>query len=62
MLYKCIKAVRFYSYLFDLDTGLYYNVSNSGNLKDYGYFMIRDDDKGKWRMVRQMSLGEKERG
>ena len=58
MLYKCIKAERFYSYLFDLDTGLYYKISNSGNLKNYGYFLIMSSDKGDWRMLKQLSLGK----
>ena len=58
MLYKCIKAIRFYSYLFDLDTGLYYKISNSGNLKNYGYFLITACDKGDWRMLKQLSLGK----
>ena len=60
MLYKCIKAARFYSYLFDLDTGLYYKISNSGNLKNYGYFLIMSSDKGDWRMLNQLSLGKNE--
>ena len=60
MLYKCIKAIRFYSYLFDLDTGLYYKISNSGNLKNYGYFLITACDKGDWRMLKQLSLGKNE--
>ena len=58
MLYKCIKAARFYSYLFDLDTGLYYKISNSGNLKNYGYFLIMSSDKDDWRMLKQLSLGK----
>lgn len=58
MLYKCIKAARFYSYLFDLDTGLYYKISNNGNLKNYGYFLIMSSDKGDWRMLKQLSLGK----
>ena len=60
MLYKCIKAIRFYSYLFDLDTGLYYKISNSGNLKNYGYFLITDSDNDEWRMLKQLSLGKNE--
>lgn len=60
MLYKCIKAIRFYSYLFDLDTGLYYKISNSGNLKNYGYFLIKRSDNGDWRMLKQLSLGKNE--
>ena len=60
MLYKCIKATRFYSYLFDLDTGLYYKISNSGNLKNYGYFLITAGDKSDWRVLKQLSLGKNE--
>ena len=60
MLYKCIKAIRFYSYLFDLDTGMYYKISNSGNLKNYGYFLITDSDNDEWRMLKQLSLGKNE--
>ena len=60
MLYKCIKAARFYSYLFDLDTGLYYKISNSGNLKNYGYFLITAGDKSDWRVLKQLSLGKNE--
>lgn len=60
MLYKCVKAIRFYSYLFDLDTGLYYKISNSGNLKNYGYFLITDSDNDEWRMLKQLSLGKNE--
>ena len=60
MLYKCIKAIRFYSYLFDLDTGLYYKISNSGNLKNYGYFLITDSDNDEWRLLKQLSLGKNE--
>ena len=60
MLYKCIKAARFYSYLFDLDTGLYYKISNNGNLKDYGYFLITVSDNDEWRMLKQLSLGKNE--
>lgn len=59
MLYKCIKAVRFYSYLFDLDTGLYYKISNSGNLKDYGYFLITASDNCDWIVLKQLSKGKK---
>lgn len=60
MLYKCIKAIRFYSYLFDLDTGMYYKISNSGNLKNYGYFLITDSDNDEWRLLKQLSLGKNE--
>lgn len=60
MLYKCVKAIRFYSYLFDLDTGMYYKISNSGNLKNYGYFLITDSDNDEWRMLKQLSLGKNE--
>lgn len=60
MLYKCIKAGRFYSYLFDFDTGLYYKISNSGNLKDYGYFLITRIDNGEWKMLKQLSMGKNE--
>lgn len=60
MLYKCVKAIRFYSYLFDLDTGMYYKISNSGNLKNYGYFLITDSDNYEWRMLKQLSLGKNE--
>lgn len=60
MLYKCIKAIRFYSYLFDLDTGMYYKISNSGNLKNYGYFLITDSDNDEWRMLKQLSLSKNE--
>ena len=60
MLYKCVKAIRFYSYLFDLDTGMYYKISNSENLKNYGYFLITDSDNDEWRMLKQLSLGKNE--
>lgn len=58
MLYKTIKASRFYSYLFDLETGKYYKVVNCGNCGKYGYFLILRTHEGDWRVVKQLLLGE----
>lgn len=58
MLYKTIKARKFYQYLFDLDTGNTYKMINSRSCCKCGYFLIKSFDSGIWKMVKQ--TGNKE--
>lgn len=53
MLYKTIKARRFYQYLFDLDKGDTYKMINHRSCRKYGYFLIKSYDKENWKMLKQ---------
>lgn len=54
MLYKTIKAKRIYHHLFDVDTGIAYDIVNHGMCGNYGYFMIKSCGDNKWQLVRQV--------
>lgn len=58
MLYRTIKARKFYQYLFDLDTGNTYKMINHGNCCKCGYFMIKSYDGEKWKMLKQVGRRE----
>ena len=54
MLYKTIKARKFYQYLFDLDKGDTYKMINYRSCRKCGYFLIKSFDGDTWRMVKQL--------
>lgn len=56
MLYRTIKAKRFYHHLFDIETGLYYSIVNHSICGNYGYFMIKQYDNDKWELVRELRM------
>lgn len=61
MLYKTIKARKFYQYLFDLDKGDTYKMINHRSCRKCGYFLIKSLDGEDWKMVKQVrnrELGE----
>lgn len=58
MLYKTIKARKFYQYLFDLDKGDSYKMINHGNCCKSGYYLIKSYDEENWRMVKQVGRRE----
>ena len=60
MLYKTIKARKFYQYLFDLDKGDTYKMINHRSCCKAGYFLIKSYDEENWRMVKQ--VGKRELG
>lgn len=53
MLYKTIKARRFYQYLFDLDKGDTYRMINHRSCRKCGYFLIKSFDGETWKMLKQ---------
>lgn len=60
MLYKTIKARKFYQYLFDIDTGCTYKMINYRACRQVGYFLIKSLDNTNWRMVKQLRSRELE--
>lgn len=58
MIYRTIKAKRFYNYLFDLDIGRSYKIINYGNCCNYGYFLITPYDEENWKMLKQLNEGK----
>ena len=60
MLYKTIKARKFYQHLFDLDKGDTYKIINHKNCRKCGYFLIKSIDSDNWRMVKQLRNRELE--
>lgn len=58
MLYKTIKARRFYQYLFDLDKGDTYKMINYKNCSKCGYFLIKSLNGEDWKMLKQVTSRE----
>lgn len=60
MLYKTIKANKFYQYLFDLDSGDSYKMINHRSCRKCGYFLIKSFNGESWKMVKQLRSRELE--
>lgn len=56
MLYKTIRAVRFYTTLFDLDTGKYYRLVTAYLVCKSGYFLIIPCEDDKWLVRKCFSM------
>lgn len=54
ILYKTIKAIRFYATLFDVNTGLTYPLVTANCIAQSGYFLIRQADNDRWLVMKQV--------
>ena len=56
LLYKTVKAIRFYNSLFDITTGRSYKLVTSYGLTESGYFLIKQVDNGRWLVLKEVAL------
>ena len=60
LLYKTIKAVRFYASLFDIDSGKPYKLVTAHCLSNYGYYLIKQVDNGQWLVIKEAPIRKNE--